>query len=167
VSFDIDANGILNVSAKDKGSGKEQKIVIQSSSGLSKDEVEKMRKDAEAHAAEDEARRALVESRNKAEQVSYDIEKLLKEHGDKVPAEVRSRIEEKKKAVDSAKAGEDPKAIDTAVEELLTASQEIARKMYEDSAKAGQPTEPPPRGGVEEPAAAKKDDDVIDVDFKK
>jgi molecular chaperone DnaK len=170
VSFDIDANGILNVSAKDKGSGKEQKIVIQSSSGLSKDEVEKMRKDAEAHAAEDEARRALVESRNKAEQASYDIEKLLKEHGDKVPAEVRSKIEEKKKALDQAKSGDDPKAIDSAIEDLLTSSQEIAKKMYEDASKTAAPGEPPPRGGVApegEPAAANKDDDVIDVDFKK
>ena len=171
VTFDIDANGILNVSAKDKGTGKEQKIVIQSSSGLSKDEVERMRKDAEAHAVDDEEKKTLIESRNKAEQAVYEIDKMLKEHGDKAAPDVKERIEAKKKAVVAAKAGDDPKAIDKAVEELFEASQEIAKKLYEDATKAA------PQGGAagggagaseEATAGAKKgDDDVIDADFTK
>jgi molecular chaperone DnaK len=172
VGFDIDANGILHVSAKDKGTGKEQKIVIQASSGLSKDEVERMRKDAESHAAEDEAKRALVEARNTAEHRVYEIEKLLKEHGDKVDAPLRERIEEKKKAVVAAKAGEDPKAIERAVEDLMTAAQDLAKRLYEQGAKAGGGGEPPPRGGVaEEPpagagASGGGKDKVIDADFE-
>ena len=161
VTLDIDANGILNVSAKEKGTGKEQKIVIQSSSGLSKDEVEKMRRDAEAHAAEDDTRRALAESRNKAEQAVYEIEKLLKEHGEKAPAEVRERIEEKKRAVTQARDGGDAKAIDKAVEDLLTASQEVAKILYEEAAKKA-PAEAPSSTAESE---GKKPDDVIDADF--
>ena len=166
VTFDIDANGILNVSAKDKGTGKEQKVVIQSSSGLSKDEVEKMRADAAAHAAEDEARIALVEARNKAEQAVYEIEKMLKEHGDKASADVKAKIEEKKKAVVTAKAGDDPKAIEKAVEELFASSQEIAKKLYEDAAKAGAPAG---AGAPGEGDAPKGDeaDDVIEGGFEK
>jgi molecular chaperone DnaK len=171
VSFDIDANGILNVHAKDKGTGKEQKIVIQSSSGLSKDEVEKMRKDAESHAAEDEARRSLVEARNRAEQAAYEIDKLLKEQGDKVPSDVREKIESKRKALDAAKAGTDPKAIEKAVEEMMTAAQDVARKMYEEASRAGTPPpapDVPPRGGVgAEKGAGESDEGVIDADFEK
>jgi molecular chaperone DnaK len=170
VGFDIDANGILHVSAKDKGTGKEQKIVIQASSGLSKDEVERMRRDAESHAAEDEAKRALVEARNTAEHRVYEIEKLLKEHGDKVDAAVRERIEQKKKAVVDAKAGEDPKAIERAVEDLMTTAQDLAKRLYEEGAKPGPGgAEPPERGGVagEEPAGTGPGKDkVIDADFE-
>src|SRR5262245_32564123 len=170
VTFDIDANGILHVNAKDKGTGKEQKIVIQSSSGLSKDEVEKMRKDAEAHSAEDDARRALAEARNKAEAAIYETEKLLKEHGDKTSADVRSKIEEKKKAVAEAKSSDDPKKIEAAIEALMEASQEVAKKLYEEAAKSA-----PSGGGDSGPTsaseAAKKKggdgDDVIDADFEK
>jgi len=168
VTFDIDANGILNVSAKDKGTGKEQKIVIQSSSGLSKDEVERMRKDAEAHSAEDDARRALAEARNKAESAIYETEKLLKEHGDKAPADVRERIESKKKAVAEAKASDDPKKIEAAVEALMEASQEVAKKLYEEAAKSS-----PGAAGPSSASEAAKGtgaggpEDVIDADFEK
>jgi molecular chaperone DnaK len=171
VAFDIDANGILNVHAKDKGTSKEQKIVIQSSSGLSKDEVEKMRKDAESHAAEDEQRKALVEARNKAESAVYEIDKLLKEHGEKTPSDVKERIEAKKKAVVEAKSSDDPKKIESAVDDLMTAAQEVAKRMYEEASKSapgaaagpGEPgTEP------EEPTGAAKGgkDKVIDADFE-
>jgi len=172
VTFDIDANGILNVSAKDKGTGKEQKVAIQSSSGLSKEEVEKMRQDAELHAADDEARSALVLAKNKAESSLYEIDKMLKEHGDKASAEVKAAIEEKKQALVAAKAGDDPKAIDKAVEDLMTASQEIAKKLYEEAAKASAagggaggaaPGGPAPGGAPKGDA----DDDVIDADFEK
>jgi len=169
VTFDIDANGILNVSAKDKGTGKEQKVVIQSSSGLSKDEVEKMRADAEAHAADDEARATLVTARNKAEQAIYEIEKMLKEHGDKAPADVKAKIEEKKKAVATAKAGEDAKAIDKAVEDLFEASQDIAKKLYEEAAKTQAAAGGSPAGAGVPGAAAGGDagEDVIEGGFEK
>ncbi|MFO0934773.1 MAG: molecular chaperone DnaK [Planctomycetota bacterium] len=173
VSFDIDANGILNVHAKDKGTGKEQKIVIQSSSGLSKDEVEKMRRDAEAHAAEDEKRASLAEARNQADQIAYQTEKTLKEHGDKVSAEVREKIEAKRKAVVEARASEDPAAIKKAIEELMETSQELGQKIYEEAAKA-QAAAGPAGGATTEPGASGKggaskpaDDDVIDADFEK
>jgi molecular chaperone DnaK len=171
VTFDIDANGILHVTARDKGTGKEQKITIQSSSGLSKDEVERMRRDAESHAAEDEAKKALIEARNSADHRVYEIERLLKEHGEKVSADVRERIEAKKKAVQQAKDGSDPKAIERAVEEMMTEAQELAKRLYEEGAKAG--TAPPERGGVagspaEESGAAAGGgkDKVIDADFE-
>jgi len=171
VSFDIDANGILNVHAKDQGTGKEQKIVIQSSSGLSKDEVEKMRRDAEAHAADDEKRASLAEARNQADQIAYQTEKTLKEHGDKVSAEVREKIEAKRKAVVDARASDDPAVIKKAVDELMETSQELGQKIYEDAAKAqaaagAEGGAPAAEGG---PAAESKraDDDVIDADFEK
>jgi molecular chaperone DnaK len=173
VSFDIDANGILNVHAKDKGTGKEQKIVIQSSSGLSKDEVEKMRRDAEAHAAEDEKRAALAEARNQADQIAYQTEKTLKEHGDKVSADVREKIEAKRKAVVAARSSEDPDAIKKAVEELMETSQELGQKIYEEAAKAqasaGGAGGPTTEGGPSSKAGAQapSEDDVIDADFEK
>jgi molecular chaperone DnaK len=167
VSFDIDANGILNVSAKDKGTGKEQRVVIQSSSGLGKDEVARMQREAEEHAADDDKRKSLAEARNKAEHLAYETDKLLKEHGDKVDASVRSRIESAKKDVLTARDGDDPAAIDKAVDELMTASQEIAKKVYEQTS-AAQGGAAPPTGG---PAAGgapgeAKGEDVVDADFE-
>ncbi|MFV1958089.1 MAG: molecular chaperone DnaK, partial [Planctomycetota bacterium] len=135
VSFDIDANGILNVSAKDKGTGKEQKVRIESSSGLDKGEVEKMRKDAEQHAAEDEERAKLAEARNKADQVVWEADKAIREHGDKVDNDVKATIEERKRAVEQAKEKGDAKAIESAIDALLQASQEIAKKVYEEAAR--------------------------------
>ncbi len=166
VSFDIDANGILSVSAKDKGTGKEQKVRIESSSGLTKDEVENMRKDAESNAAEDEKRAALAEARNKAEHAIYQVEKHLKEHGEKVPASVKEGIETKRKALEALKDKDDAAAIERGIEELMTASQEIAKAMYEEVAKAQAAvppaSEPPPHAGA---GAKKSGDDVIDADF--
>jgi molecular chaperone DnaK len=168
VSFDIDANGILNVSAKDKGTGKEQKVVIQSSSGLGKDDVERMRKEAEEHASEDEKRQALAEARNKAEHTAYEIEKLLKEHGDKVDAPTREKIEEKRKSVLAAKDGDDPAKITRAVDDLMAASQEIAKKVYEQSAPP--PGAKPPQAPDEEATAASGGaggkDNVVDADYE-
>jgi len=166
VSFDIDANGILNVSAKDKGTGKEQKVRIESSSGLSKDEVEKMRRDAEQNAEEDERRKQVAEARNKAEQTIYQIDKMVKEHGDKVGADVKAAIEQKKKALEDLKAKDDPAAIERGIEELMTASQEVAKQVYakvaQEQAAAAGPSGPPPG-----PAGGKKGDEgVIDADFE-
>jgi molecular chaperone DnaK len=169
VVFDIDANGILNVTAKDQGTGREQKVVIQSSSGLDKNEVERMRREAEEHGAEDEKRKTLAEARNKAEHAVYEVDKVLKEHGDKVDAPTKERIETAKKAVEKAKAGEDATAIDRAVDGLVAASQEVARKAYEQTARAGtgpgaQPTEPPTAGAAAGKGPDK--DNVIDADFE-
>jgi molecular chaperone DnaK len=167
VSFDIDANGILNVSAKDKGTGKEQRVVIQSSSGLGKDEVARMQREAEEHAADDEQRKSLAEARNKAEHLAYETDKLLKEHGDKVDASVRSRIESAKKDVLTARDGDDPAAIEKAVDELMTASQEIAKKVYEQAA-AAKGGAAPGTGGPAAGAASgeAKGEDVVDADFE-
>ncbi len=172
VTFDIDANGILSVSAKDKGTGKEQKVSIESSSGLSKDEVEKMRKDAEAHAAEDEKHKKLVEAKNQADHAVYEIDKLLKEHGDKVDASVKETIEGKKSELEAVKDGEDAAAIETAIEALMTASQEIAQKVYADAQTdpAAAAAAAAAAGGAGQPGAtessAEKEEEVIDADFE-
>lgn len=132
VSFDIDANGILNVSAKDKGTGKEQKITITASSGLSKDEVEKMKKEADLHAEEDKKKRELIELRNTAETMIYTTEKMLKEYGEKVSADDKKSIEEKMEALKKVKDNEDQAAIKTAADELATAAQKVGAAMYQE-----------------------------------
>jgi molecular chaperone DnaK len=173
VAFDIDANGILNVSAKDLGTGKQQSIEIKSSSGLSDDEVEKMTKDAELHAEEDKKKREVVDLKNQADQLTYSTEKTLKEHGDKVPANVRSNIESAVNNLKEAAKGEDADAIKKAIENLGNVSQELGKVLYEEAAKkqaasaggqAGQtpPPPPPPEGETKR----KGDDDVIDAEFE-
>jgi molecular chaperone DnaK len=178
VTFDIDANGILNVSAKDLGTGKEQSIKIQSSSGLSDDEVEKMAKDAESHAEEDKKRREVVDLKNQADQLIYSTEKTLKEHGEKVSAEVRGNIESALNNLKEAAKGDDGEAIKRNIEQLGQASQELGKILYEEAAKqqsaagaqagepqpgadAGQQT-PPQEGEVRR----KGGDDVIDAEFE-
>ena len=164
VTFDIDANGILNVSAKDKGTGKEQKVRIESSSGLSKEEVERMRQEAEHNAEADASRRRLAEARNKADQVVYEIEKLVKEHGDKVDNKALGEIETKKQEVVDAKSGDDADRIEKAIEALMQASQSIAQQVYTEEAAAAAAA-----GGGEAPAGAPTgggDDNVIDADFE-
>jgi molecular chaperone DnaK len=131
VTFDIDANGILNVKAKDKGTNKEQSIRIEASTGLSKDEVEKMRKDAEMHAAEDSKKRELIETKNMAESLSYTVEKSLKDGGDKVDSALKKEVEEKLEALKKVKDGEDEPAIKAATEALSTAAQKIGQAMYQ------------------------------------
>ncbi len=137
VTFDIDANGILNVSAKDKASGKEQKITITASTSLSEEEVEKMKADAEAHAEDDKKKKELIEVRNLAEQLTYTAEKALKDAGDKVEEGVKKGIQEKIDALKAVKDGEDKEAINKASEELSTEMQkigEILNKMAQDEA---------------------------------
>jgi molecular chaperone DnaK len=171
VAFDIDANGILNVSAKDLGTGKQQSIEIKSSSGLSDQEVEKMAKDAEAHAEEDKKKREVVDLKNQADQLIYSTEKTLKEHGDKVSAETRGNIESAVNNLKEVAKGEDAEAIRKAIENLGTAGQELGKVLYEEAAKkqaaTGQagPTEqaPPP---PQEEAKSKGGDDVIDAEFE-
>jgi molecular chaperone DnaK len=164
VTFDIDANGILNVAAKDTATNNEQKITITSSSGLSKDEVEKMAKDAESHAADDRKLRDTIEAKNKADAMVYNVEKTLKEHRGKIgeadAKEIDVAIEETKKAI-----GEnDPDRINTAVDRLTAASHKLAEAMYKSaSAQPGAQT-PPPNGGDHGKNEGGKDE-VVDAEF--
>ncbi len=152
VSFDIDANGILNVSAKDKASGKTQSVRIEASTSLSKEEIEKLKADAEAHAAEDAKRRELVDAKNHAESLAYSAEKALADAGDKVPADVKSGVEEKVKAVRDALAGEDLAAIKSTSEALNSEMQKIGEAVYKQNDSAA--TEPGTPEGDAGPAAA-------------
>lgn len=138
VTFDIDANGILNVKAKDKGTNKEQAITIQGSTGLSKDEVEKLRKDAEMHAAEDKTKKELIETRNVAENLAYAAEKALKDGGEKVPADVRTDVEAKVNDVKTAVKSDNKQTIETASKALSDAMQKIGQAAYQ-GAPQGQP----------------------------
>ena len=137
VTFDIDANGIVHVGAKDLATQKEQSIRITASSGLNKDEIEKMVKDAQAHAAEDKKKRELVEVRNEADNRIYGIEKLLSEHGDKISEEDRNKIKEEIEATRKAMEGNDLDAIRTATQNLVRASQKIGEEMYKKTASSG------------------------------
>ena len=163
VEFSIDANGILNVSATDKASGKKQEIKITGSSGLSKDEVDRMRKEAEANADADKARRELVDVRNQAEQLVYQTRKSMEEHGAKVSAELRGKLESAMSNVESAIKGDDKKAIDAAVKALSEAALELGKIAYESTKdSAGQ-------AGAQGAAGAKpggKPDDVIDAEYE-
>ena len=163
VTFDIDANGIVNVSAKDKGTGKEQQIRIQASGGLSDDDIEKMVKDAEAHADEDKKRRELVEARNHAEALIHATEKNLTEHGDKVAAEQKQAIEDAVQALKSAIEGDDTEDIKAKTEALAQASMKLGEEIYKAEAEAAEDGDSP----AEEAAAADSDDaDVVDADFE-
>jgi molecular chaperone DnaK len=162
VTFDIDANGIVNVQAKDKGTGKEQKITITASSGLSKDEVDRMMRDAEAHSAEDKQRKEEIETRNKADQAVYGAEKFLKESADKLEPADRLAIESATNDVKKALEGGDAKAIDRTLDALMQAQQKAAERLY---AKAGAPGGGPEAGGGASGSAGNgKTDDVIDAE---
>jgi len=147
VTFDIDANGILNVSARDKGTGKEQKITITASSGLSNEEVEKMKREAEQYAADDVKRKEEIEVRNSADSLAYTAEKTLRDHGDKIPADAKQEIDAKIASVKSALQGQDVNAIRNAMQELSQAMQQVGASVYQ------QPGQPPPGG--EEPGGEK------------
>ena len=147
VTFDIDANGIVSVKAQDKGTGKEQKIVITASSGLSKDEVKQMQRDAEAHAAEDAKRREEIETKNTADNLAYTAEKTLQEHGDKVPADLKQQTEEKIASVRSALQGSDVAEIQRTMQELSDTMQQVGASVYQtppsDAEAPTQEEEPP------------------------
>jgi molecular chaperone DnaK len=149
VTFDIDANGILNVSARDKGTGKEQKITITASSGLSKEEVEKMTQEAEMHAADDTRRKEEAEARNAADTLAYTAEKTLREQEDKVPADLRQEVEGKIAAVRSALQGQDVSAMKSSAQELSEALQRVGQTVYQQAGPPPEgegPGEPPPAG---------------------
>ena len=169
VTFDIDANGILNVSAKDKGTNKEQSIRIEASSGLSQDEIEKMQRDAEAHADEDKQRREAVDRRNEADQLVYATEKSLEEHGDKLSDEDKKGVEDAVAALKTALEGQDDEAIKSAMETLQQASHKLAEEMYKEAqaqqAQAEGAGAPPPEGDTGRPQGG-GDDGAVDADFE-
>jgi molecular chaperone DnaK len=165
VTFDIDPNGILNVTAKDKGTGKEQKITITASSGLSKEEIEKMREDAEKYAKEDEERKSAIETRNQAEQMAYQAEKMLKENGDKIPAETKTQVEGAIKDLKDALAGTDNAAIKAKQDALVQILQTAGAAMYQQDGAAGAGAAPGAEGAAPE-SEKKQDDNVVDADFK-
>ena len=159
VTFDIDANGILNVSAKDKGTGKEQKIVIKASSGLSEDEIGRMVADAETHAEEDQKFRELVEVRNQADALVHATEKSLEEFGEKVEPDERARIESAAGELKDALKGDDKDIIETKTKALAEASASLAQRVYEQQAGTGQ-------AGGDSTADAPEDDSVVDAEFE-
>ncbi|MBM3373986.1 MAG: molecular chaperone DnaK, partial [Betaproteobacteria bacterium] len=166
VTFDIDANGILHVSAKDKATGKENKIKIQASSGLSEEEIQRMVKDAEANAEEDKKLRELVDTRNQADAMIHSVKKTLAEHGDKVDADEKGKIEAALKDLEEAIKGDDKDAIEAKTQALAQASHKLAEQMYkEQQAQAGAGAAP--GGDAPKSDAGKKDDgNVVDAEFE-
>jgi molecular chaperone DnaK len=170
VAFDIDANGIVHVAAKDMATQKEQSIRITASSGLNKDEIDKMVKDAQAHAAEDKKKRELVEVRNEADNRIYGIEKLLAEHGDKIGEEDRKKIQEEIAAARKALESNDLDAIQSATQNLVKASQKIGEEMYKRTAASGAGTPGPDGGGSgggseSQTGGAGGDEKVVDAEY--
>jgi molecular chaperone DnaK len=167
VTFKIDANGILNVSAKDKSTGKQQSIEIKGSTGLSKEEVERMKRDAESHADEDRKRRELVDLRNQADQLVYQTRRQLEEHGDKVPSDARSRIESAASTLETRAKSDDAEAIRRGMDELNRAAQEMGKAVYEGmKAGPGAPQGDRPSDGDSSKGKGGKDDDVIDAEYE-
>jgi molecular chaperone DnaK len=168
VSFDIDANGILHVGAKDKGTGKENKITIKANSGLSEEEIQKMVRDAEVNAAEDKKKVEIVQSKNQGDAMVHSVRKSLTDYGDKLEAGEKETIEAAIKAVEEAIKGDDKELIEAKTNELMTASQKLGEKMYADmqaqqgaagAAAAG-------AAGGEAPKADPANPDVVDAEFK-
>jgi molecular chaperone DnaK len=171
VKFDIDANGILNVTAKDKATSKEQSIRIEASSGISDEEIEKMRKDAEAHADEDKAKKEMVEARNIADTLIFTTEKAMKEAGDKVSEDEKKTVEEKIKALREVKDKDDKEAIKKATEELSQSAQKIGEILYkeaqEKAAQEKKGEEPKQEGPIDTEGEVKKDENKKNEDDKK
>jgi molecular chaperone DnaK len=157
VTFDIDADGILHVSAKDKNSGKEQKITIKASSGLNEEEIQKMVRDAEANAEADRKFEELVQTRNQADQLVHGTRKQLEEAGDKLPAEDKTAIEAALAELDTAAKGEDKADIEAKIQTLVQASSKLL-EMAQQQAQAG--------GAQQADTSAQKDDDVVDAEFE-
>jgi molecular chaperone DnaK len=163
VTFDIDANGILHVSAKDKATGKHNKITIKASSGLTEDEIQRMVKDAEAHAEDDKRLHELVDTRNRGDALAHSVKKSLAEYGDKVGADEKSKIEAAIKELEEAVKGDDKARIEAKTEALAAVAQKLGERMYADAqAAAGgaQPDAQPQAGG-----GKKADENVVDAEF--
>jgi molecular chaperone DnaK len=160
VTFDIDANGIVHVSAKDKGTGKEQSMTITGGSALSKEDIERMVREGEEHAAEDKKRREQAETRNSAEQLAYSTDKLIKDNEDKLPEDVKSEVQGDVDALKSALAGDDEDAVKTAFDKLSTSQTKLGEAIYAQS----QAEQAAPAEGAEQPADASNDEDVVDAE---
>jgi molecular chaperone DnaK len=167
VTFDIDANGIVHVSAKDLGTGKEQSIKITASSGLSEGEIEKLVKEAEAHAEDDKKKKELIEARNHADSFIYSVEKNVKEFGDKIDSAEKTKIEDAIAKLKKAIEGDDLQAINNAQEELTNASHKLAEAMYAKTAQTSGGAEPHSGAGPgAQESTGRKEDDVVDADFE-
>ncbi len=164
VAFDIDANGIVHVSAKDLATGKEQKIRIETSSGLSKEEIDKMVKEAKLHESEDKTKRELVDARNQLDSIIYATEKSIKEHGDKVTADEKKKIEEAIEKGKKTLTSEKPEELKKVTEEIAKSAHKLAEEMYKEAAKKQEAE----KGKTAKPDTAKekKDDDVVDAEYK-
>jgi molecular chaperone DnaK len=166
VTFDIDANGIVHVSAKDLGTQKEQSIKITASSGLNKDEIERMVKEAQSHTEEDKKRRRVAEARNQADTMIYTTEKNLAEHGDKIGEDEKTKIKDAIGALRKAMEGDDPGAIESAVQALTTASHKLAEEMYKKASAGAAAGAETAAGGGETNGGAKTDEKVVDAEFE-
>jgi molecular chaperone DnaK len=161
VTFDLDANGILNVKAQDKGTAREQSVTITASSTLAKDEVERLVKEGEAHASEDRAKREEVELRNQADQMIFQAEKVLSENAERIPADVKSEVESKMEALKEATKGGDVSALRKAMDEFNDALQKVGQHIYEGAgATSGNPSSQAPGD------KKKQDEDVVDADYR-
>jgi molecular chaperone DnaK len=158
VTFDIDANGILSVKAQDKGTGREQSVTITASSTLGKDEVERLVREAETHAAEDRSKREEVELRNQADQMVYQAEKVLKENEERIPAEIKTEVESRMEALKAATKGGDVAALRKAMDEFNESLQKVGQHIYQG---AGATAGGQPEGGEQKPQ-----DDVVDADYR-
>jgi molecular chaperone DnaK len=161
VTFDIDANGILNVKAQDKATGREQSVTISASSTLSKDEVQRLVKEAESHAAEDRAKREEVELRNQADQMVYQAEKVLKENQERIPAEVKSEVESKMEALKTASKSGDTTALRKAMDEFNEALQKVGQHIYQGAGATAGGGAGQSSGGEQKPH-----EDVVDADYR-
>jgi len=166
VTYDLDANGILNVKAQDKGTGREQSVTITASSTLGKEEVERMVKEAEAHSAEDRAKREEVELRNQADHMIHQAEKVMKDNADKIPADVKTEVEGKLEALKSAAKGSDTKALQKQMDEFNEALQKIGTHIYQQGGADGAPSAAGHVDGQESGSEKKKEDDVVDADYR-
>jgi molecular chaperone DnaK len=166
VTFDIDANGIVNVSAKDQATGKEQSIQITASSGLSQEEIDALVKDAEMHAEDDKKKKEIVEARNSADALIYSTEKSIKDLGDKVDSETKSKVEEASAALKKAIEGEDVEEIKKLSEELTQVSHKLAEAMYQQASAADQQAPGADAGSADQAGGAAPEEDVVDADFE-
>ncbi|KKU50596.1 MAG: Chaperone protein DnaK, partial [Parcubacteria group bacterium GW2011_GWA2_47_10] len=166
VTFDIDANGVLSVKAKDKATAKEQSVRIEASSGLSKEEIEKMKKDAELHAEEDKKRKEIIEAKNIADQMIYTAEKALRDAGDKVPAEARKEIEDKVNDLKNVKEGADLASIKNASQSLAQATQKVGEILYKAAGEKGAGGEQAGDGGQSGGTDGKKDGNIKEAEFE-
>jgi molecular chaperone DnaK len=163
VTFDIDANGIVNVSAKDLGTGKEQSIRITASSGLSDADIERLVKEAEANAEDDKKKQKLIEVRNSADTLIYTTEKSIRDLGENIDAALKADIESKAEALKQVMQSDDAEAIQKSMDELAQASHKLAEKLYAQKTDGGAQAEGQEAPG--QPGAAKDDDDVVDADY--